>query len=94
MLIKSYQLLVLGALAAVLTACNNGGNLTLEPGAVVSKKKASPFVQVNQGGKALLTGSGGVTGWVAVQSVASKNLNDGSGHKIIMNKTSAVSSSQ
>lgn len=95
MLGRVYQALILGAFAAVLTACNNGGNLTLEPGAVINKKKGSPFVQVNQGGKALVieqgkTASTGVHGWVAVQSVASKTMTDGSGHRIIMNKTSAV----
>lgn len=92
---RAVHVLVLGGLVAFLSACNNGGNLTLEPGAVISKRKGSPFVQVNQGGKALIieqgkTANTGVHGWVAVQNVASKNLNDGSGNKIIMNKTSAV----
>jgi hypothetical protein len=92
---RAVKILVLGGLVAFLTACNNGGNLSLEPGAVITKRKGSPFVQVNQGGKALIieqgkTATSGVHGWVAVQNVASKNLNDGSGHKIIMNKTSAA----
>ena len=90
MLAKLHPTVALAALALLLSACSNGGNLTLEPGAVVTKKKGSPFVQVNQGGKARIESASGVTAWVAVQAVASKNLSDGSGHKIIMNKTSAV----
>lgn len=87
--------LVLTALVAFVSACSNGGNLTLEPGAVITKKKGSPYVTVNQGGKALVVETGktattGVHGWVAVQSVASRSLADSSnGNTIIVNKTNS-----
>jgi len=84
--------LALGAIV-LLTACNSGGQLTLEPGARKINSKGSPFVQVNQGGKALVvetakTPTTGVHGWVAVQAVASGKLNGG-GMNAVMNKTSA-----
>ncbi|MBX3022960.1 MAG: hypothetical protein KF799_14895 [Bdellovibrionales bacterium] len=92
MLIKTLHILVLGGLAAFLSACSNGGNLTLESTAVISKKKSSPFVQVNQGGKALVieqgkTVSTGVHGWVAVGNVAAGSIKDTvSGNQVILNK--------
>lgn len=81
------------AAALFLTACNSGGQLSLESGARKSSK-ASPFVQVNQGGRALIVEDGktattGVHGWVAVQSVASRNLTDPGGNSMVTNKTSA-----
>ena len=52
------RVLALVSLALVLSACNNGGNLTLEPGAVVNKAQGSPYVRVNLGGKALMVEQG------------------------------------
>lgn len=89
------SLLVLGAILT-LTACKNGGDLTLEPGARPNKVQGSPYVQVNQGGKALVVESGqtastGVHGWISVQAVKSTQMtNAGGTTKIILNKTQAV----
>ena len=77
-----------------LTACQNGGDLTLEPGSRrPASNKGSPYVQVNQGGKALVveqgkTASTGVHGWVTIQSVTASQLQGGSA-RIILNKTQA-----
>ena len=78
---------------AFLAACSNGGHLSLEAGARKASK-GTPFVQVNQGGKALIVETGktattGVHGWVAVQSVGAPNIADSSGNNIVLNKTSA-----
>lgn len=80
--------------ALLLSACNSGGNLTLEPGARKIATKGSPYVTVNQGGKALIVEQGktaqtGVHGWVSVQAVSARNLSSTSGHRLIMNKPSA-----
>jgi hypothetical protein len=93
MLVSLGKGLLLAGSLVLLTACSNGGKLSLEAGARKSSK-GTPFVQVNQGGKALVIESGktattGVHGWVAVQSVASKNITDTGGNKIILNKTAA-----
>jgi len=52
-------------------ACSKGGNLVLEPGARTPKQKGSPFVQVNQGGKAYIQDTGGtaqgINGYISVQ---------------------------
>ncbi len=86
------SLLILGA-ALFLTACSNGGNLSLEPGAKKVTSKGSPFVTVNQGGKALLIGGSGaseVRGYVTVQAVTAGTLSGGSGQpQVIMNKAQA-----
>lgn len=86
----------LGLLAVLLftAACSKGGNLTLEPGARKIASKGSPFVQVNQGGKALVVEFGqtpttGVHGWVAVNSVSHKQLSSATGHTAVINKASA-----
>ncbi|MGE0528036.1 MAG: hypothetical protein AB7G93_03200 [Bdellovibrionales bacterium] len=86
--IKSKALLV-GALIG-LSACSKGGQLTLEPGAKKSSK-GSPYVMVNQGGKALVvqqgqTPSTGVHGWISIQSVSSDRMVSGQGHQMFMNK--------
>lgn len=74
----------------LLAACNNGGQLTLESGARKVITKGNPYVTVNNGGKALVRGHNGVTGWVTIQSVAAGNLsNPSTGHQMIMNKPSA-----
>ncbi len=87
---KAFALLS-GLLA--LSACSKGGNLTLEPNARIVKTKGSPYVQVNQGGKALVVEQGktpttGVHGWVTVQAVSSRTLSSagGSGNTMILNK--------
>lgn len=89
--------LKLSSLAAgllVLTACSKGGNLTLEPGARIVKTKGSPYVTVNQGGKALVVEQGktattGVHGWVSVQAVSSRNLSSTGGNTMVLNKAQA-----
>ena len=78
-----------------LTACKGGGNLTLEPGVKKVTSKGSPFVTVNQGGKALIwdatkTAETGVHGFVTVQAVTSGQLASPSGTQVILNKTQAV----
>lgn len=88
------QYLGLIAAALLLSACNSGGNLTLEPGARKIASKGSPYVTVNQGGKALIVEQGktaqtGVHGWVSIQTISARNLSSTSGHTLIMNKTSA-----
>ncbi len=86
----------LGLLGVLLftAACSKGGNLTLEPGARKINSKGSPFVQVNQGGKALIVEQGqtattGIHGWVTVQSMSSRSLSSASGHTAVINKTAA-----
>ena len=84
----------LGLLSLLISACSKGGELVLEPGARIVKSKGSPYVSVNQGGKALIvqqgqTPSTGVHGWVTIQSVSARNLSSGSGHQMVLNKTSA-----
>jgi hypothetical protein len=78
----------------LLAACSKGGNLTLEPGARIVKTKGSPFVTVNQGGKALVVEQGktattGVHGWVSVQAVSSRNLSSAGGNTMVLNKAQA-----
>ncbi len=87
--------LMLAGAVLFLAACSNGGNLTLEPGAKKVVTNASPFVQVNLGGKALVvqqgkTASTGVHGWVSINAVSSKNLTGTGGTQMIMNKTQAL----
>jgi hypothetical protein len=87
----AFQGLMLVALAATLTACKNGGDFTLER-PHKDKSQGSPYVQVNQGGKALIyeasrslaTATQGVHGWVSVQPV-SAHLTGAGGTNIIMN---------
>ena len=78
----------------LLSACSKGGELTLEPGARIVKSSGSPYVSVNQGGKALIVEQGqsattGVHGWVTIQAVSARNLSSGDGHQLILNKSSA-----
>lgn len=78
----------------LLAACSKGGNLTLEPGARIVKTKGSPYVTVNQGGKALVVEQGktattGVHGWVSVQAVSSRNLSSTGGNTMVLNKAQA-----
>lgn len=90
----AFQSLLLVAMAMALTACKNGGEVTLEPGARPSKVQGSPYVQVNQGGKALIyestltpaTATQGVHGWVTVQAVTSSHLTGSGGTNLIMNR--------
>lgn len=84
---------LLGA-SLFLAACSKGGELVLEPGARVVKSKGSPFVSVNQGGKALIVQQGqtpatGVHGWVTIQSVSGGRHTSGT-HDMVMNKSSAL----
>jgi hypothetical protein len=78
----------------LLAACSKGGNLTLEPGARIVKTKGSPYVTVNQGGKALVVEQGktattGVHGWVSVQAVSSRSLSSVGGNTMVLNKAQA-----
>ena len=79
----------------MIAACSKGGRLTLEPGARIVKSTASPFLTVNQGGKALVVQVGqtpatGVHGWVTIQTVSSQRMTSPDGHSMVLNK-SAVS---
>jgi hypothetical protein len=81
--------------AIVLTACKNGGDVTLESGAHVVKSQGSPYVQVNEGGKSLIIENGktvttGVHGWVTVQAITSTHLSSSSGTNLIMNRPQSV----
>ncbi len=89
------QTLLIAGVALVLTACSNGGNLNLEPGAKKVNSKGAPFVTVNQGGQALIveqgqTATSGVHGYVTVQAVTASNLSGGAGQpQVILNKAQA-----
>lgn len=81
----------LAAMALLLSACTAGGNLTLEPGAVISKKKGAPGLEINQGGKALVVETGktsttGVHGWVTIQSMVSTQMTS-AGHRMTVTNT-------
>lgn len=87
---RLHRTLTLIAATLLTAACNNGGQLTLESGARKTITKGNPFVTVNNGGKALVRGPNGVTGWVTVQAVASGSLtNPASGQRMILNKAEA-----
>jgi hypothetical protein len=96
--LNTYLGFALVGAVAFLTACSNGGTLNLEPGARKVVSKGSPFVQVNQGGKALIVEQGqtaatGVHGYVTVQTITAKNLSGGVGQpQIILNKAQAQAS--
>jgi len=86
-----WRTLLISSFAAGLTACKNGGEVTLGPSAIKNKNPGSPYAQVNLGGKSLVveagkTASTGVHGWVSVQAVTSQNLN-GNNTVLIMNRT-------
>lgn len=94
---RSKQALVVLAVAALLSACSNGGSLSLEPGVKKVTSKGSPFVTVNQGGQASIveagkTASTGVHGYVTVQAVTARTLASGSNEPImILNKAQSQS---
>lgn len=88
MLRIGFKAIVLMAVTLLVAACSKGGQLTLEPGAIIVKSKGSPYVSVTQGGKAYLTSADGETGWVTVQAVSTKAITGG-GHSMIVNKPSA-----
>jgi predicted small lipoprotein YifL len=90
----SFGLILLASLS--LTACGNGGSLTLEPGRGPASQlsQGSPFVSVNQGGKAMIVQQGmtpttGVHGWLTIQAVSSKNLNGADGSAMVLNRSQA-----
>lgn len=88
----AFQSLVLVASLLFLTACKNGGDLTLEPGARKDKAPGSPYVQVNQGGNAMIVEAGktpttGVHGWVTIQAIAGAHLVSPNGTSLVVNKT-------
>lgn len=90
----AFKGLSLLALSLLIGACSKGGQLTLEPNARIVKSKGSPFVTVNQGGKALVVQQGqtpttGVHGWVTVQTVSSRSMTSASGHNMVLNKSAA-----
>lgn len=80
-------------LAVSAAACSKGGNIVIEPGSRPGKLKGSPFVNVNQGGKAMIVEDGktpttGVHGFVNIQAVQSTIVTDGS-VKGVINKPTA-----
>lgn len=82
---------LIAILALSAAACSKGGNIVIEPGSRPSKLKGSPFVNVNQGGKALIieqgkTATTGIHGFVNVTAVSSTVVTDGT-VKGIINKT-------
>jgi hypothetical protein len=88
---KSFAII---AAAMALSACKNGGDVTLESNARKVASQGSPYVQVNQGGKSLVVESGktattGVHGWVTVQAITSQHLQsaNNNGTILIMNRT-------
>ncbi len=90
----AHKVLSLLALSMLIGACSKGGQLTLEPNARIVKSKGSPFVTVNQGGKALVVQQGqtpttGVHGWVTIQTVSSRSMTSSSGHNMVLNKAAA-----
>lgn len=94
---NAFNVAVLVAAALLLSACNNGGNLTLEPGASRGLSQGSPYVQVNQGGKALIVEQGqsastGVHGWVSIQAIKSQDMSSNNGTLVILNKSAAFGS--
>ena len=84
------------AAALALTACKNGGDVTLESNAHKVASQGSPYVQVNQGGQAMLVEAGktpttGVHGYATVQAITSQHLQsvNNNGTMLIMNRTQA-----
>jgi hypothetical protein len=72
-----------------LSACSKGGQLVLAPNARIVKSKGSPYVNVNQGGKALVVEQGktattGVHGWITVNTVSGKTLTNGNEVMVLM----------
>jgi hypothetical protein len=90
----AWRSLALVIAAAALTACHNGGDLTLEPGARKVASQGSPFIQVNLGGKAMVVQQGqtpdtGVHGWIHVNAVSSQNLTSPNSTSLILNRAQA-----
>lgn len=87
---------VLGFAAVLgLSACQKGGELTLEPGANKKISKGSPFLQVNQGAKAMVVEQGqtpttGVHGWITISPITSRSVSAMNGTQMIMNKSTAL----
>jgi hypothetical protein len=77
------------AAVVVLSACNSGGELAIESNS--SKRiKGSPFVTVNQGGKAMIKDASGNYGFVSVQAVAAKQIKSSAdGSRAVLSKASA-----
>lgn len=85
--------LALSVVALTLTACQNGGKISINPGArTVISSSGSPNVRINDGGAALVVQSGatpdtGVHGWISIQSVSAQNATDSNtGTTIRLNK--------
>jgi hypothetical protein len=85
--------LLLGLLVTT-AACSKGGNLVLEPGSRPTKNSGSPFVRVNQGGKATIIQTGGFTvdngvhAAITVQPMSAQNLTGSNGVTGVINKAS------
>lgn len=85
---------LIAILALSAAACSKGGNIVIEPGSRPGKLKGSPFVNVNQGGHALIieqgkTATTGVHGFVNIQAVQSTVVTDGSVKGVINKPTSS-----
>ena len=83
------KIILLASAPLLLAGCSGGGSLSLDSVRKIAIK-GSPFVSMNQGGRALIVEQGktattGVHGWVAVQSVAQRNLSSPGGTSIILN---------
>ena len=86
--------LVQSALAVALlglTACKNSTSISLDSSARKVKAVSSPFVQINQGGKALIVETGktattGVHGWATLTNVAAPTLSSASGNQIFLGR--------
>ncbi|HMN69942.1 MAG TPA: hypothetical protein PKC28_15470 [Bdellovibrionales bacterium] len=89
------QVAGLMAVSMLLAACSKGGQLTLEPGARIVKSQGSPYVQIDQGGNALIVEQGktpttGVHGYVTIQAISAADLSSSAGHHMVINKPSAM----
>ena len=82
------------AISMFIGACSKGGQLTLEPNARIVKSSGSPFVTVNQGGKALVVQQGqtattGVHGWISVQTISSPSMTSATSYGMVLNKSAS-----
>lgn len=75
----------LAMIALTISACSKGGELVLEPTAR-KNSKGSPFVSVNQGGKAYISSASGHHATVTIQATGARNLSSTAGHSATINK--------
>lgn len=85
-----YLVLVL-FLASTLVGCSQGGQLNISSSSFTGKTKSTPFVQVNEGGKALIVEQGksastGIHGWMTIRPEGGGVAFDGDGKKMMFNR--------